>query len=735
MNSETIKSWTARRPVKILCVILIPVLLFISSIGIIGITGLDHVSSDLILTDLDKNDYFFDNYVYRTLTQAESLFWLQSEEHIRNMGCLEWEPSAYFSYPDEPPTPIYSYDEYQDGTAREHLIPQEPIIAQYSLRSTNRTNQWYFGRINAEYINSEEAKNMVESAIQQQLDEFYSAKNQLDGMPGLFYLITDGERWVGNLSPENSVDFYKSNPVYFIRENGKAPEQSRKTDIPYPYQYYYGYYNADNTSSYIAFTSEMVDWQNNAWSTAQRQLEIQLALIAVPLVAALALFIILLVGAGRRYGFESGKVSFMAIDKPWLDIGLFFVIGYEIAIGYVLYQALDTAWNYDNAKWLAILFAAASVVLTLPALWWVSSLVKRCKAGKFWRHSMCYVILRGVFKGVKKILKSLWAGARLTVRAVLIGLALLAGTIICFSFARPGAPVIGLFLCFVFSAFAVFLLLRYARRLHVVEQGAKAASGGRYDEPIALTGGELGSIAVSINSISDGINSAIAERLKSERLKTELITNISHDIRTPLTSLITYTDLLKSEGLNNEKAPEYLEILTQKSARLKTLTDDLFEASKAVSGNIDVHLEDLDLADLVRQILGEMDERVTNSGLDFRLNLPEHAAVRADGKLLWRVMENLLSNVFKYALPGSRVYIDIVLDNGFYRLDIKNVSKHPLNIDPSELTERFKRGDESRGGEGSGLGLSIAQSFVQVQGGRFSLSIDGDLFKASLFLS
>jgi len=249
-----------------------------------------------------------------------------------------------------------------------------------------------------------------------------------------------------------------------------------------------------------------------------------------------------------------------------------------------------------------------------------------------------------------------------------------------------------------------------------------------------VTGGELGSIAVSINNISDGINSAVAERMKSERLKTELITNISHDIRTPLTSIITYTDLLRSEGLNNEKAPEYLEILTQKSARLKTLTDDLFEASKAASGNIDVHLETLDMADLVRQLLGEMDERVSDSGLDFRLNFPEHAAVRADGKLLWRVMENLLSNVLKYALPGSRVYIDIAQDNGSHRLDIKNVSEHPLNIDPSELTERFKRGDESRGGEGSGLGLSIAQSFVQAQGGRFSLSIDGDLFKATLIL-
>jgi len=160
----------------------------------------------------------------------------------------------------------------------------------------------------------------------------------------------------------------------------------------------------------------------------------------------------------------------------------------------------------------------------------------------------------------------------------------------------------------------------------------------------------------------------------------------------------------------------------------------LFEASKAVSGNIEVNIEKLDFADFVRQVLGELDEHVKASGLEFRLNLPEHAPVHADGKLLWRVMENLLSNVFKYAMPASRVYIDIAKQENWFRMDIKNISEHPLNVDPTELTERFKRGDSARAGEGSGLGLSIAQSFIESQGGWFTLAIDGDLFKASIFL-
>jgi len=495
MKSEIIKCWTARRPVKILCVILIPIALFISSIGIIGITGLDYASSDFLFADLEKNDYFYDNYIYRTLANAESVFWLQSEENIRNMGCLEWEPVAYYSS-DLPPNTydnnVYPYDNgNRYGYGNPYDIdsdspvgePTQMQIAQYSLRSTNRTNQWYFGTVNAEHIDSEETKQMVENAIQQQLSEFFYAKSQLEEVPGLYYFITDGNRWVGNVSPENNVNFYKSNPVYFVNENGKPPEMSRDDGAPYQYPYYGGYYSSDNISSYIAFASEAVNWQNNVWKTAQRQLEIQLALIAGPLVAALALFVILLVGAGRRYGFESGKVSFMTIDKPWLDIGLCLVIGYEAVLGYVIYQALETAGRYDNAKWLTILFATASVVLTLPALWWITSLVKLCKAGKFWRHTMCYMILRGIFNGVKKILKSLWAGARLTVRVALIGFALLIATIICFGFAATGEPAVGLFLCFVFSAFAVFLLLRYARKIQNSNRARKPQAEAAMTSP------------------------------------------------------------------------------------------------------------------------------------------------------------------------------------------------------------------------------------------------------------
>jgi signal transduction histidine kinase len=237
-----------------------------------------------------------------------------------------------------------------------------------------------------------------------------------------------------------------------------------------------------------------------------------------------------------------------------------------------------------------------------------------------------------------------------------------------------------------------------------------------------------------LTTVQEGlVNAEMSRRLRAERLRTELISNVSHDIRTPLTSVITYVELLRGEELENEKARGYIAVIASKSQRLKQLTDDLFEASKAASGNIPVAFERVDLNELVTQGLGEMDAKIRESGLDFRVTLPgEPEFVSADGKLLWRVVENLLSNVFKYAMAGSRVYVETSADESNASLSIKNISENALNIPAEDLLERFRRGDEARGGEGSGLGLAIAKSLTEAMGGRFELSVDGDLFKATV---
>ena len=253
---------------------------------------------------------------------------------------------------------------------------------------------------------------------------------------------------------------------------------------------------------------------------------------------------------------------------------------------------------------------------------------------------------------------------------------------------------------------------------------------------------DLDKLASDINEISQATNLAVQNELKNQRMKTDLISNVSHDLKTPLTSMISYVDLLKTEGLESESAPEYLNIIDEKTQRLKILTENLFEAAKASSGNIPCDITDINITEIVNQALGEISDRLEARNLEVIVkNELLDGTVRADGKLLWRVIENLLSNVSKYALEGSRVYINlsdvsINRQTGADRvlLEVKNMSKDALNIPAEELMERFKRGDESRNTEGSGLGLAIAKDLTVLMGGIFEITVDGDLFKASVML-
>jgi signal transduction histidine kinase len=237
-----------------------------------------------------------------------------------------------------------------------------------------------------------------------------------------------------------------------------------------------------------------------------------------------------------------------------------------------------------------------------------------------------------------------------------------------------------------------------------------------------------------LNAIGEGMARAVEQRIRGERLKTELITNVSHDIKTPLTSIINYADLLSKEALP-APADEYAAVLKRHAGRLGKLTDDLLEASKASTGNLQVDLQKTGLCELVHQAVGEYGERMDASGLEPVVSAPEEEAyVLADGRHLWRVMDNLLSNVCKYALPGTRVYVDVRREDEYMLVAVKNISRERLNIGSEELTERFVRGDAARSAEGSGLGLNIARSLAELQRGAFALHVDGDLFKAEIRL-
>ena len=232
---------------------------------------------------------------------------------------------------------------------------------------------------------------------------------------------------------------------------------------------------------------------------------------------------------------------------------------------------------------------------------------------------------------------------------------------------------------------------------------------------------------------SEGLDAAVEESLKNERMKTELITNVSHDIKTPLTSIINYVDLLKRENPQDPKIQGYLEILEEKSLRLKTLTEDVVEASKASTGNISLEMADLNFVELVHQVIGEFEERFQEKNLSMMVHFDQdEAIICADGRRMWRVLENVFGNVAKYAMDNTRVYAEIKVNQPNVTFSLKNISAQPLNISADELTERFIRGDVSRNTEGSGLGLSIAKSLTELQGGEFKLYLDGDLFKVTI---
>ena len=314
--------------------------------------------------------------------------------------------------------------------------------------------------------------------------------------------------------------------------------------------------------------------------------------------------------------------------------------------------------------------------------------------------------------------------------------------------------IVAAFLCATWFGLPVVLVLmlifvpKTVKKYNGIKKGVEEVKNGNltYKIPVEEDAkgikGELDRLASNINDISQASNIAVQNEIKNQRMKTDLISNVSHDLKTPLTSMISYVDLLKKEGLDSPNAPEYLDIIDKKTQRLKNLTENLFEAAKASSGAIPVNMEAIDLSSLISQSLAEMEEKLLGRGLDIQIkNNCENVKVMADGQLMWRVIENILGNVAKYALENSRVYINInevaaksETSKDMIVLEVKNISKDPLNISADELMERFKRGDESRNTEGSGLGLAIAKDLAKLMNGVFEITIDGDLFKATVMM-
>lgn len=461
----------------------------------------------------------------------------------------------------------------------------------------------------------------------------------------------------------------------------------------------------------------------------------------------LALFVWQTMMTGREYDEEGVKrIRLEAFDRIPTEAALLIAAGVFLLTGWVSVMAseivgidptsLDFYRDAVKLDWfIAVVLIgvfAADVIFTF----FFFSLVRRIKARTLFGNSY----LRRLLVCLKDFVWKVYDNGGIVLRTwVPYGIFLLFNLLMFIAFTSTSYPGSGrMLVIFLFTgavdAVVGVMLYRDAKERQGIAEGIEIIAGGHVDHQLDTEGlhGDNKTLALSVNSIGKGIKEAVEISMKDERMKADLITNVSHDIKTPLTSIINYVDLLKREQVGSEKARDYIRVLDEKSQRLKQLTDDLVEASKISSGTISLHFERINLTELMNQTIGEFSEKFEEKNLVTVMNVNTgNVVVEADSRRIWRVMENLFNNVYKYALPGTRVYVsmDQVGMEERVQVSIKNISENYLNCKPEELTERFIRGDESRTTEGSGLGLSIAKNLTLAQGGTFEIQLDGDLFK------
>ena len=445
----------------------------------------------------------------------------------------------------------------------------------------------------------------------------------------------------------------------------------------------------------------------------------------------------LTVTAGRRP--EDEEIHLNGFDRWYTEIEAGTVIGIWLA-GTIISGTLIANSSLGYSHVVVTVIVICLICGTYTMAWFLIgylSLVRRIKAGTLWKNSLIRKVLKWIGKCSGKLADFARAFSRNTaekIKVLLVGGAFLFLQFLIIGCVFSGAGVFLLALMAVDVAVMIFAI-RKADGLDLIMDGLKKISDGELQYKIktdTLTGKQK-VMAEYINNIGSGLDAAVENSLKKERMQTELITNVSHDLKTPLTSIINYVDLMKRENPTDPKIQEYLRILDEKSQRLKVLTEDVVEASKASTGNIKLEMNDIDFVEMVQQVIGEFEEKFKEKNLTMMVHFTdEPSIIYADGQRMWRVLENVFGNVVKYAMEGTRVYAEISNRNKKVTFSLKNISAQPLNISADELTERFIRGDVARNTEGSGLGLSIAKSLTELQGGEFKLYLDGDLFKVMI---
>ncbi len=578
----------------------------------------------------------------------------------------------------------------------------------------SRIEEMYWDKGDEAYSETYTTDEIRQEMIAEDLENFQMILNNLEKEKTPLYYVTDGEHTFTN-TKQTEKEHFENYPVHYISEGYDwkiYPSKLEQDDPFYGTSHIYRSSNPENTKIFVGYTENYLHNASNEWTEKKTASMNKFYYLLVYVTIFFLSLFYLIVTAGRD-SFKDKIVHMHPIDKLYVDINIILLLAltgiWFVVVNEVQYYLGAVGWVFYSVT---LPFVAIFVILLL-------SMIRHMKNKTFFNHSVVYITFRWLYQFVKDIYDSGSVGMKIVIVVILY----------------PFITVATLYFFPITIGVAVWLALKQVKNFNKIQDGAKLMKEGNLQHYIGIDGkGELAKLASNINGINEGFKQAVHNELKNERMKTELITNVSHDIRTPLTSLITYTDLLKTET-DPKKIKEYIEVLDQKSERLKVLTDDLFAAAKASSGDIPVDLQEIDIVALVNQGIGEVSEHISAKNLAFKCNYPEEKMyVSADGKLLWRSIENILSNIFNYALEGSRVYIDITHKGDGTLISFKNISKYELNITEEELMERFKRGDESRSGHGSGLGLSIAKSLIENQNGKFDIKIDGDLFKSMIYL-
>lgn len=519
----------------------------------------------------------------------------------------------------------------------------------------------------------------------------------------------------------------------------------------------YRYAYPDESLIYIGVDMNMP--LNDAISQASRNYtpnipgrdELVIAMI-ISVLFYIALLVLCTAKEGRCVD-ENGNVTirFTGFDHTPIELWcvlLIIIIG-AVIIGYAFISEADFgeefiygALEIRNTPYLYVVAGICAFALDICLLGLYYSLVRRIKGRHIWKQSLLYRLCCLVIKGAY----SIYDNGNVLMRSIVpFGILIIFNLAVIVTAGRVPYPVINILILVAVDIAAGVFIFKQTNDRNDILVGMKRIIAGdlSYTSDPAKVHGDNRELSECVNSISDSVRNAVEQSMKDERMKTELVANVSHDIRTPLTSIINYVDLMKRENVENETLRSYIAVLDEKSQRLKTLTDDLIEASKVSSGNVELELVRINLPEMVSQALGEFDDRLADRNLSVvtRTDNLHNGTLLADGRNLWRVMENLLGNVCKYAMPSTRVFIDMfnIVPNipgeqpkERIVMRITNMSEKPLPADLSELTERFIRGDESRTSEGSGLGLSIAKTLTELMGGSFALFSDADLFKAEI---